>query len=220
MEKLSSERRALFLLCTLVAFIVLVPLLEGRRWGEFFLVISMFLTLSASTMEVGGRRQAVLRVATLAGVSMVLIIADYLMQSRASLVSNHLMLAIFFAVIVARLFSFLGKPGEITNGRLYVSVSLYFLLAIFWYAIFTLVNALQPGSYADTGVALGARTEPSKLLYFSLVTLTTLGYGDVVAVRPLARILATMEAATGVLFVAITVARLVGAQQTANSEGR
>lgn len=220
MQQLKQDYRALLLLCALVLFIVLVPLLEGRRVGEFFLLISMFLTLSSATLEAGQGPRIRWRIVGLAGISMTLIVLDYGLPSRTSLVASHLMLAIFFAVIVARLFSFLGKPGEISSGRLYISVSLYFLLGIFWYAIFTFLNALQPGSYADGGAALGARTEPSKLLYFSLVTLTTLGYGDIVAVRPAARILASLEAATGVLFVAITVARLVGGQQAASQEGR
>ena len=50
-------------------------------------------------------------------------------------------------------------------------------------------------------------------LYFSLVTLTTLGYGDIVPISPPARIFAAMEAATGVLYIAITVARLVAGYQ-------
>lgn len=52
--------------------------------------------------------------------------------------------------------------------------------------------------------------------YFSFVTLTTLGYGDIVPATPLARILAVLEATTGVLCVAITVARLVAAYQRAD----
>lgn len=53
-------------------------------------------------------------------------------------------------------------------------------------------------------------------LYFSFVTLTTLGYGDIVPATPLARILAVLEAATGVLYIAITVARLIAAYQRAD----
>jgi len=221
MEKLNAENRALFLLCTIVAFIVLVPLLEGKQLGEFFLVVSLFLTLVAATLEVGGKRGGVLwSVAIPAGIAMILIVLDYALKTRLTLVASHLILAVFMGIVVARLFSYLGKPGEITNGRLYVSVSLYFLLGIFWFSVFTFLNAVWPGSYAESGMTLGARVDTSKLLYFSLATLTTLGYGDIVAVRPTARILATMEAATGVLFMAITVARLVAAQQTATQERR
>jgi voltage-gated potassium channel len=56
------------------------------------------------------------------------------------------------------------------------------------------------------------------LLYFSLVTLTTLGYGDLLPVTPFARIVAALEAVTGVLYIAITVARLVAAYQRTENE--
>lgn len=58
------------------------------------------------------------------------------------------------------------------------------------------------------------------LLYLSLATITTLGYGDVVAVSRPARIIVVLEAATGVFYIAITVARLAAAYQKTDDEGR
>jgi hypothetical protein len=52
--------------------------------------------------------------------------------------------------------------------------------------------------------------EPTAVLYFSFATLTTLGYGDIVPVSAIARTLATLEAITGQLYLAVLVARLVG----------
>ena len=94
-----------------------------------------------------------------------------------------------------------------------MSVTLYFLLAMSWYALYGLLDIIQPGSFAEAGVPLFGRIPPSKLLYFSLVSLTTLGYGDIVAVRPVARMVAALEAAAGVLYIAITIARLVSSYQ-------
>jgi voltage-gated potassium channel Kch len=82
--------------------------------------------------------------------------------------------------------------------------------------VFNLVDAVQPGSFVESAQPAGARISPYSHLYFSVATLTTLGYGDIVPVTPLARILAVLEAATGVLYIAITVARLVAAYQTSN----
>jgi voltage-gated potassium channel Kch len=62
------------------------------------------------------------------------------------------------------------------------------------------------------------RVPRATLLYFSLVTLTTLGYGDLLPVTPFARIVAALEAVTGVLYIAITVARLVAAYQRTENE--
>lgn len=99
-----------------------------------------------------------------------------------------------------------------------MSVSLYFLLGLSWFGLHTFLNSIQPGSFAESGATLVGRVAPSKILYFSLTTLTTLGYGDIVTIRPAARMFASMEAAAGVLYIAITVARLVASYQTTERE--
>jgi hypothetical protein len=97
-------------------------------------------------------------------------------------------------------------------------VSLYFILGTFYSALFSLLEVVHPGSFAEGGLPLSTETHRHALLYFSMATLTTLGYGDVVPVYPPARMIAVLEAATGVLYIAITVARLVAAYQRTSSE--
>jgi hypothetical protein len=80
-----------------------------------------------------------------------------------------------------------------------------------------MLNILQPGSFSEGGVALKADVHWSTITYFSLTTLTTLGYGDILPVTPAARMISTLEASTGVLYVAITVSRLVSARQNSSS---
>ena len=149
---------------------------------------------------------------------MVLVLANHLYRTHTLLIANHLVLMAFFGLVSVGLFTYLGRPGKITSVRLYASVSLYFLLGMLWFALYTFLNAIQPGSFAEAGVVLAGRMQPSKILYFSLATLTTLGYGDIVAIRPPARMFATLEAAAGVLYIAITVARLVASYQITNRE--
>jgi hypothetical protein len=59
-------------------------------------------------------------------------------------------------------------------------------------------------------VAAGAADRQTELLYFSLITLSTVGYGDIVPLSGMARILTALEGVTGVLYIATTVALLVG----------
>ncbi|HEY6264268.1 MAG TPA: potassium channel family protein [Candidatus Acidoferrum sp.] len=122
----------------------------------------------------------------------------------------------FFGFVSVGLFAYLGKPGAITSGRVYASVSLYLLLGMFWFALFNLTEAITPGSFAHDGVIM--RIPRSSFLYFSLVTLTTVGYGDIVPVTAVARVFAALEGVAGVLYIAITVARLVAAYQKADSK--
>jgi len=90
-------------------------------------------------------------------------------------------------------------------------VAAYLLLGLTWYMAYHLVALGFPEAFSVQGSSLsGDRASlPSQLFYFSFVTLTTLGYGDIVAVHPLARMLVILEGVTGQLFPAILIARLV-----------
>ena len=215
MALLNHEYRSLFLLLSVLTFIVLTSFLENSRTGEAFLVGSMYLTLVAATLELSERRVVFWSALPLAVISMILLLASHLAfnQNRPILLASDLVLAAFLGLVSVSLFTYLGRPGAITTGRLYVSVSLYFLMSLSWYVFYRLVDTFQPGSFAEAGTPLVGRIAPSKMIYFSLATLTTLGYGDVVAIRPAARILAALEGAAGVLYIAITVARLVAAYE-------
>jgi len=117
------------------------------------------------------------------------------------------LLAAFFGFAVVGLFSYLRNADSITTSHLYTAVSIYLLLGLLWFSIYSAVVSLSPGAIVSSQRT--AIDRQSELLYFSLVTLTTVGYGDVVAVQNEVRILAALEAVAGVLYVAITVAILV-----------
>ena len=218
MSYFTQEQRSVVLLVSILLFIILTPLLEGEPRGELILVVNMYLTLVAATMELKERRVLFFSAIPIAAASMLLLLVHYFHRTRALSIANSSVLALFLALVSVTLFAYLGRSGQITSGRIYVSVSLYFLLAMEWFALYSLLDAIQPGSFAEAGVTLVGRVAPSKILYFSLTTLTTLGYGDIVAVGPIARMTAALEAVAGVLYIAITVARLVASYQTRNRE--
>jgi len=174
----------------------------------------MYLTLLSSTLELAGRKVLFRSAIPIAIVSAILLFLSHAYLRTASLrLASDLVLVGFLGLVTISLFNYLGQPGAITTGRLYVSVSVYFLMGLIWFVLFTIVNFFHPGCFAENGTVLTGHIEPSKILYFSLASLTTLGYGDIVAVYPLARIVSALEAAAGVLYIAITVARLVALYQ-------
>jgi voltage-gated potassium channel len=210
------DRRALALLLSLVLFLLLMPVLAETKLGGLLLVLLLYSTLVTSIRELAsltGRKQWILPTVLLAGISMTFILLSHVMQTRSLSIANQSLLIVFFGLIAAGLFLGLGQPGSITAGRLYTSVSLYLILGMVWFAVYRLIDAVSPGSFMVAGAIVTGPMPRSTLLYLSFVTLTTVGYGDVVPVAPLARMLATMEAAAGVLYVAITVARLVSSYQ-------
>jgi hypothetical protein len=208
---LNGERRSKFLLISIVMFFVLAPLIEDREVGALALIFNLYITLVASTIELAENRVLLWSAIPIAGSSMFLLLFSHYHHTPAFLVANGLVLALFFLLVSASLFAYLGKTGSFTNSRLYISVSLYFLLALTWFAIYHVINLVQPGSFMEAGAPITGEAHWSTFLYFSLCTITTLGYGDIVAVRPTARMLAVLEASAGVLYIAITVSRLVAA---------
>jgi hypothetical protein len=100
-------------------------------------------------------------------------------------------------------------PGRITSRRLQGAVVVYLNLALIFASAFSLIWQLRPASFNNLSLAAGGPAELDTMMYFSLTTLTTTGYGDIVPVDPFARSLANLESVLGQFYLAITVARLV-----------
>ncbi len=90
----------------------------------------------------------------------------------------------------------------------------YFLLGRVWSHFFVMIQCVDPSAirWGNTGDIV----PESDLLYYSLVNLTTLGYGDIVPVNAFARMVATLESAFGTLYLAVMVATLVSELRIAN----
>jgi hypothetical protein len=115
-------------------------------------------------------------------------------------------LAAFFALTAVGLFSNLRSSRIITRVHLYTAVNIYLMLGMLWASLYLAIDAFHPGSIQIAG---NPTERDTNLLYFSLITLSTVGYGDIVPLSGEARILAALEGVTGVLYMAITVALLV-----------
>jgi hypothetical protein len=103
----------------------------------------------------------------------------------------------------------LYAPGRITFHRLQGAIVVYLSLATIFANAFGLVWQLVPDAFANLAPAAAGASEFTTMLYFSLATLTTTGYGDIVPLNPFARSLANLESVIGSFYLSITVARLV-----------
>jgi len=100
-------------------------------------------------------------------------------------------------------------PGRITFHRLQGAIVIYLSLATIFASAYALIWELSPGAFVNLVSPAGGPEEVATMLYFSLTTLTTTGYGDIVPLDPFARSLANLESVIGPFYLAITVARLV-----------
>jgi hypothetical protein len=127
---------------------------------------------------------------------------------------KYLVQAVLLAVTAAVILSRVLGGTRVTTNTLSGAVNVYLLTAFFWASLFSALEVLHPGSFTP-GLASIAEIGDGlqqHFLYFSLVTMSTLGYGDVAPVSTAARSLATLEAVFGQLYLAILLGRLVGLQ--------
>jgi len=136
-------------------------------------------------------------------------------------------IGLFFFVIAVFLLRILSHK-VVTGSTVAGAVSVYLLMAVVWTLIYGALETFHPCSFNGVpcdpdGIPGSAFAEgvPNALLYFSLVTISTLGYGDISPATDMARTAAAMEAVVGQLFLVVLVARLVGlisAQQYEEAE--
>ena len=124
-------------------------------------------------------------------------------------------LVLFFLVLLTSLI--LGqtfREGPTTSHRIMGAVAAYLLIGMIWSLAYYLVTLWVPEAFSFQGSLTSGDRESlqSKLFYFSFVTLTTLGYGDIVAIHPTVRMLVILEGVMGQLYPAILIARLVSLQ--------
>jgi hypothetical protein len=120
---------------------------------------------------------------------------------------TYLILAVFHLSITWVLFRYVFTSTSVTGDVIYGAVAIYFLLSFLFVPLYGMLEIASPGSFVDNATGMPVRWQ--QLVYYSLITLSSTGYGDIVPVNPWARMLAGLEATIGIMYVAILVARLV-----------
>lgn len=170
------------------------------RWGSLCLLV----LAAINTLR---HRHLLQRLALGTGfVSLALLGADGVVHLPQAL-NDGLTLIVFYGLLAATLFHSVTSERPVTPELLYGLCALYLQIALAFAYGYQVVNGLIPGAFGlpDGSDALGLDT----FIYYSLATLTTVGYGDIHALAPAARLLASAEAVTGVMFIAVSVARML-----------
>jgi hypothetical protein len=127
-----------------------------------------------------------------------------------------LLLAFFLAFLVWRILKDVMTGSRLSSEQVYGAVCAYLLIGFLFASIYGFIVLVDPGAFTYSAAleAEWANAEgrsSSALTYFSFVTMSTLGYGDITPVSNAARTLAWIQAVMGQLYLAITIAALVGA---------
>ena len=126
---------------------------------------------------------------------------DLYLDSAAWLIAG-----LALSVVVARA---VFGPGRVTYHRIVGAVLLYLIIGLVFVALFGFVALSVPNAFINLETLKGDFAIAGNLIYFSFVTLTTTGYGDIAPLHPYARSLANIEAIIGQIYPATLLARLV-----------
>ncbi len=200
-----QELRCAPLLISLMTLLLAYPYLQSRAW-----VIGLLATgVMVGAIFALSRRRATLIAAVATGVPATA--AHWFELDGLPGLSALLLWLAFCGTTVSIVLCYVFRRGVISADKLIGAVCVYLLLGLFFTGLHHLVFTLDPEAYAflrqpDPGL----HQCWADLLYFSFVTLTTLGFGDIAPVSSPARGLTIIEAVTGILYMAVFVAWIVG----------
>jgi len=192
---------------SLLSVILLNPVLDQGDLRRLILMGLTFIPVILATIRLSRKKSWVVPSILLMSITLICLVINAFIPNRALIAARWGSLAAFFGLTVVGLFSYLRNARSVLRSHLYTAISVYLLLGMVWFALYCAIDAAYPGSF-QFGSNIVANRE-SELLYFSLVTLSTVGYGDILPLNGEVRMLAALEGVIGVLYIAITVAILI-----------
>jgi Ion channel len=207
-----GHARHLVLLISLLLLFLLSPFVAAARYGTVVINTAGVIVLLSGIYAMSERRR--LFVVTLIG-SVAAIATNLLMvvfQSEWIAIAWHGFTLLLLGLFSVGILEDVLRRGQISADKICGAICVYLLIGFAWAFGYGIIELINPGSFSglaeiDTDNHVGRIMQ---LRYFSFATLTTLGFGDILPRSPSARTLATLEAVTGQIYLAVLIARLVG----------
>ncbi|HET6347603.1 MAG TPA: ion channel [Candidatus Krumholzibacteria bacterium] len=199
-----QRRRFAILFFSILVALGFAPIVESFRWGAFIIELVMATSLLAVIASLERRR-----ITLILALFIVLAAARVFRELIQSSTTHHISDGMWVVCGVLALFvcaRYALREGSIDAERLFSALSTYLLAALVMAASYWTLESALPGSFTIAG---GKPFDMDTAVYFSFVTISTLGYGDVVPVSEAARGLSVLEAVGGQMYLAVLVARLV-----------
>ncbi len=210
MERLLSclKDRFLFLLVSILLLLALQPFLAGFAGLSRLLNIFLTAVLISAVYAVSNKKQTAI-IGLLLATPMFLGMWSHQLVTMPRLhLLSHGFGVLFLGYIVIQVLNYIFRAKQISRDVIYGALVVYLLLGLLWGFAYALLEGLQPGSFK---IPIGQVQEIRELfLYYSFITLTTLGYGDITPLSTSANSLSLLEAVIGQFYLAVLVARLIG----------
>jgi hypothetical protein len=207
------------LVSLLLALFVGAPLMAIAGVGQLAFDAFFTVMLLSGVVAFARRRVLAIAVAVIGLVVQVVRWTGYGEASPALVVWDDAMTLLLLAILTGLVIEHVFREGPITGDRIRGAIAAYLLIGLVWVFAYRLVDYLSPGALSIGPLSKVPGHGAQTVAYFSFVTLTTVGYGDITPVHPAARVLAIAEALVGQLYPAILIGRLVSLE-ISSREGR
>ncbi|MCP4071735.1 MAG: two pore domain potassium channel family protein [Hyphomicrobiales bacterium] len=212
LPNLTAHSYYIGLLAALIALFVVPPFFDHDSFVNQLFAIFIFLTFLFSVLVISHSKKLML-VSLILSTPLLLAITQSIFgigNASISLLYPFSGMAFVLIIIIAMLKDMFSS-SEIDLLLIVGAIVLYLLIGQLWGFIYLAIEQFSAGSFTfDLEHTAGLKDQIGIFMYFSIATLTTLGYGDIAPVSPPARSLAAMEAVAGQLYLTVLVARLVG----------
>ena len=216
-----TQGRFFFLLMSILLLLLLQPFLEGFELGQQVLRLFFVVTLGTALYSISDNKRRCVWGLAIGLPAVIVLGSSYFVDDEWLLEVGFLVTVAFLIFVAINVLRYVLESTEVTAETIYAALCVYLLFGLIWASGYFVLEVFQNGSLQLDGVDLSAIMTSregmfSKCLYYSYVTLTTLGYGDVRPMTPPAQSLAYVQALTGQLYLAVLVARLVALQITSS----
>jgi Ion channel len=202
-----SQANLSFFLTLLIAIGFVLPALGfGKDDVQLYSDLGFSLMLISGVAIAWGQRWLFALAVFVGSVALAVRWMAFLTPTRTLQVWSGIWSLVAILVIAFVLLAQVFRSGPVNSYRIQGAIAVYLLFGIFWAHAYHITDVLHPGSFNSSA---GNVSNVLDWAYFSFVTLSTVGYGDITPVRPIARVLAMGEALTGQLYLAVLIARLV-----------
>jgi len=203
-----SDRRFFILLVLILLTIVLTPFLdqfiETRVLMDIFLTVLFFGIIFA----IRSKRSHLIIASILVLPLIISTWSIYFYDSTHLSLLTRIFGALFFAYAVIIILQIVVRSTEVTQETIFAAIVAYLLIALMWAFLYMTMELVIPGSFTRPEASI--RAETIHFEYFSFVTITTLGYGDITPLTDRASALVLLEALVGQIYLVVLVAWLVG----------
>jgi len=188
---------------------------QGKLLVNISMVLTLFVAVWALERNQPGRVLRNWKIG-LTVIVACLMVADSLVENRFLALGQLAGCFLFLCLSLYLVWKQVLFTGYVNTNKIVGSICIYILLGLVWAFGYLIAEELFPGSFngLDHEVWQG---NLEQFIYYSMVTLTTVGYGDITPEQPVARFLAYMEGITGIFYTTILVASLIGVRLADNS---